>query len=120
MTDVHPADAALRFIAMYSEVQGAMDSTLRRYLLRTSPRVGRVVGDRLRRLSDGERVSAMTAIAGDVDAADHWEAAPAVLTELKALRDTIGHATLMGAIENDDGELRVFAAGNRDPQEFST
>jgi hypothetical protein len=109
MLEQHPADAALRFLAMYSEALQAMDSTLRHYLERTSPEVGKFVSKRVRRLSDEERIAAMTALAADVGAQEQWEATPMVVTDLKSLRDTIGHSTLMGSVENERGELHVYA-----------
>ena len=115
----HPADAALRFLAIYAEVQQAMALTFERHVIRTSPEVGVFVNNRVRRLSDDERVRAVTAIANDTGSSEQWSGTPEVLAEVKSLRDTIGHATLMGSIEDDDGELRVYANQGTGTVQFS-
>ncbi|HTN90949.1 MAG TPA: hypothetical protein VL242_45065 [Sorangium sp.] len=107
--DPHPAEMALRFLAMYSQVQESLELTFRRYVEGRSPAVGRFLNRRVRRLSDVERIDAMAAIAVDADCADQWAPVPTVLADLKELRDTIGHATLAGSIEDDDGALKVYA-----------
>jgi hypothetical protein len=107
--DLHPADGALRFISVFAESQDVMAATFRRFMEMKSPEVGRFVNRRLRRLSDDERVAAMTSLAADARASEQWAQTPGVIASLKEMRDTLSHANMSGAVTQPDGSLRVFA-----------
>jgi hypothetical protein len=103
----HPAEAALRFVSLFSEAQEVMAAIVQRYPEMKSPEFGRFVSRRLRRLSDDERVDAMTALASDAGASDQWKATPGVVASLKQIRDTVSHSTGTGFRADSEGRIHM-------------
>lgn len=102
MTTEHASDAALRFIAMYSQLQETCDEVLRFHVRDRLPRLGTFLSEKLERLTDKERIRAVAALAEEAGETERFVRVPTVFHELKLVRDSIGHAILMGSVVEED------------------
>jgi len=102
------AERALRFLALFSEIQESCDLLISRRLDSAGESFAAVIAARLTRLTDKERIQAAAALAADVGSADRFANVVSVLLDLKKLRDRIGHSTLLG-LSSDDPNAPLFS-----------
>ncbi len=112
MSDVHPADVALRFLALYSQIQESCDVAIADQVRRQMPALSESLLARLERMTDKERVVALRRLAEDVGVDQNFRKVPDVFYALKELRDTLGHATLLGS-DAEDGGYVAAVKGNQ-------
>jgi hypothetical protein len=109
MSDPHVGDVALRFMAMYSQLQETCDSVLEHHIRTVMPSLSTSVLARMTRVTDKERIQALSRMATDLGMAAQFSRVPDVFYEEKQLRDSIGHSTLMGAyVEEEVSELFIL------------
>jgi hypothetical protein len=109
MPEPHVGDVALRFMAMYSQLQEVCDDVLRTHIRTVMPSLSATVLDKMSRLSDKERIQAVARMAEDFGMKEEFRLVPDVFYAEKRLRDSIGHSTLMGAyVEDEVSELFIL------------
>lgn len=106
----HPADVALRFVAVFSQVQESCETAIKTYLRVRLPALSATVLARMRRMSDDERIRGVWQLASDLGLDEQAANIVGVYSELKALRDTLSHATMIGSgVADEDGPGGISA-----------